>query len=710
MKQLFLKVNDGEIITVETVPPVNKENHVIVQTLYSAVSAGTEKSLSSFGNKNLIQKAISRPDQVKTVLEKMSTDGILTTIDAAFNRLNDPLPMGYSGVGKILTVGKNVTNYNVGDIVSMAGQAYHSEINRVNKNLIAKIPSDVDDIKQYALCALGGIALQGIHQAKVVPGETVAVIGLGLLGHITARILNAYGCDVIGYDIANKELKGTRLKGFVLSNDPSALQTTLGLTNNKGVDKVIITAATSSNDPMDLAASITRDRAIICMIGVTNMNIERKPYYDKELTFTIARSYGPGRYDDNYEVKGIDYPIGYIRFTEGRNIEEFVRLLYTNRLDLKELITHTFDFEESEKAYELINENKNKEYYIGILLKYDSNEKFAKNTINFTDKKTVNGNKIKVGLIGAGNFTRATIIPNMKKTGNFDFRALATTGGITTAQTLSNTKFDYVTNNYKELLDDIDIDLIVISTQHNSHAKFVIEALKKDKNVYCEKPLCLTSSELSEIETVYSNSKGNLFVGVNRRYSPMIQKIKKSIKPTSSKIIDIIVNAGNIPSQHWTQDELIGGGRIIGEGIHFVDLAQCIDGSAIRNLDIKYLDDQNYPNKDNAIIAIQFESGSIANIIYTSMGNKKYPKEQIKVFSDGKVIEVNNFVKYSSFGTIHQKKTKLRQDKGILAEYKYIYEVLKGSRQNIHIKDIINNHKFLIGNIEYTKSGDLNGK
>ena len=710
MKQLFLKVNDGEIITVETVPPVNKENHVIVQTLYSAVSAGTEKSLSSFGSKNLIQKAISRPDQVKTVLEKMSTDGILTTIDAAFNRLNDPLPMGYSGVGKILTVGKNVTNYNVGDIVSMAGQAYHSEINRVNKNLIAKIPSDVDDIKQYALCALGGIALQGIHQAKVVPGETVAVIGLGLLGHITARILNAYGCDVIGYDIANKELKGTRLKGFVLSNDPSALQTTLGLTNNKGVDKVIITAATSSNDPMDLAASITRDRAIICMIGVTNMNIERKPYYDKELTFTIARSYGPGRYDDNYEVKGIDYPIGHIRFTEGRNIEEFVRLIYTNRLDLKELITHTFDFEESEKAYELINENKNKEHYIGILLKYDSNEKIIKNTIKFTDKKTVIGNKIRVGLIGAGNFTRATIIPNMKKTGNFDFRALATTGGITTAQTLSNTKFDYVTNNYKELLDDRDIDLIVISTQHNSHAKFVIEALKKDKNVYCEKPLCLTSSELIEIETIYSTSKGNLFVGVNRRYSPMIQKIKKSIKPTSAKIIDIIVNAGHIPSQHWTQDELVGGGRIIGEGIHFVDLAQCIDGSAIRNLDIKYLDDQNYPNKDNAIIAIQFESGSIANIIYTSMGNKKYPKEQIKVFSDGKVIEVNNFVKYASFGIIHQKKTKLRQDKGILAEYKYIYEVLKESRQNVHIEDIINNHKLLIENIEYTKSGDLNGK
>jgi predicted dehydrogenase/threonine dehydrogenase-like Zn-dependent dehydrogenase len=694
MKQLFLKVNDGQIITLETVPPVNKDNHVIVKTLYSAVSSGTEKSLSSFGSKNLIQKAISRPDQVKTVLEKISTDGILTTIEAALNRLNDPLPMGYSGVGRIIAVGKNVTNYKIGDNVSMAGQAYHSEINRVNKNLIAKIPDDVNDLKQYALCALGGIALQGIHQAKVVPGETVAVIGLGLLGHLTARILDAYGCDVVGYDIKNKELEGTKLKGFINSNDPSALQMTLGLTNNIGVDKVIITAATSSNDPMDLSASIARDRAIICMIGVTSMNIERKLYYEKELTFTIARSYGPGRYDDNYEEKGIDYPIGYVRFTEGRNIEEFVRLIYNKRLDLSELITHTFAFEEAEKAYLLIKENK--EDYIGVLLKYDPNESDTKNTINYIEKKSISVDKIRVGMIGAGNFTRATIIPNMKKTGNFDFRALATTGGITTAQTLLNTKFDYVTNDYKELLDDKEIDLIVISTQHNSHSKFVIEALRKDKNVYCEKPLCLTTSELSQIETVFSKSKGNLFVGVNRRYSPMIKEINKAIKYNSAKMIDIIVNAGHIPSQHWTQNELIGGGRILGEGIHFVDLAQSIDGSAIKKLDIKYLNNQNYPDKDNAIIAIEFESGSIANIIYTSMGNKKYPKEQIKVFSDGKVIEVNNFVKYASFGMINQKKTKIKQDKGILAEYAHIYEVLKKNRDNNNIYEIINNHKKLI--------------
>jgi threonine dehydrogenase-like Zn-dependent dehydrogenase len=321
MKQLFLMVNDGSVKLIETPAPTVKDNYVLVETLYSVVSAGTERSLTSFGGKNLIQKAMERPDQVQKVMEKMSTDGILTTIESAFTRLNEPMPMGYSGVGKVVEVGRGVTDISVGDIVAMAGQAYHSEINRVNKNLIAKIPDTMTDYRQGALCALGGIALQGIHQAKVVPGETVAVIGLGLLGHITSRILNAYGCDVIGYDIKDKSLQKTNLKAFINSNDDSAADITKSLTKGRGVDKVIITAAANSNGPMDLAAAIARDRGIICMIGVTQMNIDRRPYYGKELTFTIARSYGPGRYDSNYEEKGIDYPIGYVRFTEGRNLE-----------------------------------------------------------------------------------------------------------------------------------------------------------------------------------------------------------------------------------------------------------------------------------------------------------------------------------------------------------------------------------------------------
>jgi predicted dehydrogenase/threonine dehydrogenase-like Zn-dependent dehydrogenase len=698
MKQLFLKIDDGEIISINTIDPVIKDNHVIVRTIFSAVSAGTERSLSSFGNKNLIQKAITKPDQMKEVLQKITTDGLMTTIEAAFNRLKDPMPMGYSGVGEVIEVGKGVTNIHVGDIVSMVGQAYHSELNRVNKNLIAKIPNNEKSYKQYALCALGGIALQGIHQIKIVPGEIVAVIGLGLLGNITARILDAYGCDVIGYDIAPKNMQGTKLKEFIISNDSSAIETTLSLTHNRGVDKVIITAATSSNDPMDLAAKIVRDRGIICMIGVTNMEIDRKPYYDKELTFTIARSYGPGRYDENYEIKGIDYPIGYVRFTEGRNIEEFVRLVSNKRINLDDLITHVYKFEDFNKAYELINTNKSKEKYIGVLLEYKTNN--IQNRIEI--KKEFNYKKkalVNIGLIGAGNFARSTIIPKMIKSNKYYFKALATTGGVSTSQALFKRSFEYATNNYKELLEDSDIELIVISTPHHTHAKLVIEALRHNKSVYCEKPLCISSDELSEIKKAYLESKGHLFVGLNRRFAPLIKQMVNTLKNNNAKIIDITVNAGYIPEMHWTQDESQGGGRIIGEAIHFVDLAQHIDGSSILKINVSYIQNQGNPSKDNAIINITFESGSICNIIYTSMGNKRFPKETIKVFSGGKTIKIENFIKYYDFSKLRILKKTFYQDKGVLDEYNYIYNVLRKNKEEMFINDIFNNHDKLINAI-----------
>lgn len=505
MKQLFLMVNDGSVKLIETPAPTVKDNFVIVETEYSVVSAGTERSLTSFGGKNLIQKAMERPDQVKKVVDKISTDGLLTTVESAFNRLKEPMPMGYSGVGRVISCGRGVTEVSAGDYVAMVGQAYHSEVNRVNKNLIAKIPEGIKDIQQYALCALGGIALQGIHQAEVVPGETVGVIGLGLLGHITSRILHAYGCDVIAYDIVDKSFPGTTLKAFIKSDDENAEEITNSLTKGRGVDKVIITAATDSNQPMDLAAAIARDRGIICMIGVTQMNIDRRPYYAKELSFKIARSYGPGRYQSDYEEKGIDLPIGYVRFTEGRNIEEFVRLISSKRVDFSNLITHVISFEKATEAYELITTNVKQESYIGVLLEYnDSAEKWdAKITTKREGKiasKKIKNNVVNVGIIGAGNFTKNTMLPIMKKTGLYHFKGLSTTGGIGSAQANSSFPFDYTTNEYKDLLSDKDIDLIVVSTNHNTHARFVIEALEAGKHVYCEKPLCLTLEELDNIK------------------------------------------------------------------------------------------------------------------------------------------------------------------------------------------------------------------
>ena len=631
----------------------------------------------------------------------MSTDGILTTVEAAFGRLKDPMPMGYTAVGKVTAVGRGVTEIKVGDIVAEVGQAYHSEVNRVGKNLVVKVPNELEDIRQAAFSALGGIALEGIHQAEVVPGETVAVIGLGLLGHITARILDAYGCDVIGYDVVDKSMPATRLKAFINSTDDSAVDITKSLTKGRGVDKVIITAAANTNDPIDLSEAITRDRGIICMIGVTKLNLDRRPFYERELTFKIARSYGPGRYDASYEEAGVDYPIGYVRFTEGRNVEEFIRLLATKRMDIADLITHVIPFSEAPKAYEMITKNPNHERYIGVLLKYDDNKEKWNSVVKHTiAKKKLDKNQINLGLIGAGNFARVTMLPAMAASGLYHFKGLATTGGVGAAQANDVFHFEYTTNDYKELLADKDIDLIAVSTQHNSHAKFVVEALNAGKSVYCEKPLCLTLEELDKIENAYQNSKGELFCGLNRRHASLIKEIKKEMKTDSiPAVYDYIANAGFIPESHWTQDEAKGGGRIIGEAIHFIDTIQFLDGGELTSVRVSFAQNPAYPKKDNAIITLEFASGAIGNIIYTSMGSKKYPKEQLRVFCNGSVYEMDNYVGMMKYGSSKKKEIKLKQDKGIGDEYQYIADVLNGE-ENVAIKDAFSSHRKLLEAME----------
>lgn len=706
MKQLFLSVNDGTVSVVETPAPMVKENTVIIETLYSVVSAGTERSLTSFGEKNLIQKAMERPDQVKKVTEKMSTDGILTTVEAAFGRLKDPMPMGYTAVGRVVEIGRGVTEVATGDIVAAVGQAYHSEVNRVGKNLVVKVPGEIEDIRQAAFSALGGIALEGIHQAEVVPGETIAIIGLGLLGHITARILDAYGCDVIGFDVADKTLPDTRLMAFVNSTDDHVVELVRSLTYGRGEDKVIITAATNSNAPIDLAEEITRDRGIICMIGVTKMELDRRPFYQKELCFKIARSYGPGRYDSSYEENGVDYPIGYVRFTEGRNVEEFLRLLATGRLNITDLITHTLPFSKAADAYEMITKNPGHEKYIGVVLRYEENaakwDSVIKNTTvvstdkRVANKKIANRKQLNLGLIGAGLFARSTMLPVMQASGLYHFKGMATTGGIASAQAKEVFPFDYTTNDYRKLLDDPDIDLIAVSTQHNSHGKFIVEALEAGKNVYVEKPLCLNLEELEWIEETYKSSQGELFCGLNRRHAPLIREIKKELQTDKiPAVYDYIANAGYIPPDHWTQDESKGGGRIIGEAVHFIDTIQSLDGSELVELKISFAANPAYPKKDNAVISLRFASGAIGTVLYTSMGSKKYPKEQLRVFSNGAVYVMDNYVGLLKYGSSKKKETKLKQDKGIGEEYRYIFDVVNGKRKNKVIEDAFKGHRLL---------------
>lgn len=706
MKQLFLMVDNGDVKLIDAPPPTSKKGFLVVETLYSVVSAGTERSLTSFGGKNLIAKALERPDQVAKVLDKLSTDGLLTTMESAFNKLGEPMPMGYSGVGRVLSVGTGVTDIFPGDLVAMAGTAYHAEVNRVNRNLVAKLPADFVNPRQAAFCALAGVALQGIHQAGVALGEIVAVIGMGLIGHICARILNAYGCDVIGYDVVDKTLPATRLKSFILSSDENATELTMGLTSGRGVDKVIITAATESNAPMDLAAAIARDRATICMIGVTKMDIDRRPYYKKELTFTIARSYGPGRYEKDYEEGGVDLPIGHVRFTEGRNIEEFVRLLHEGRLDISDLITHEVPFEDAARAYEMITTNKAGERYIGILLEYAERVDKLDHMAMTSESISTKTGKVAVGFIGAGNFTRSTIIPQMKANGGYTFRALATTGGPSSGQAVDAAEFAYSTNDYLDVLADDGIDLVVVATNHNTHAQFIIEALGAGKSVYCEKPLCLSLEELGEVEAAYRRSSRHLFCGMNRRYAPTVRQIAEELHTREvPAVFDYIMNAGEIPPDHWTQDETAGGGRIIGEACHIVDLVQSLDDSKIEALNLTFGNSPAHPCKDNAFITMRMSSGAIANIIYTSAGSKKYPKEQLRVFSAGNVYEMNNYVGLTRYSSAKKTTPKLKQDKGFSEEYAFMLRVFKGEVENQAIEQAFEGHRMLLEALEVSARG-----
>jgi len=691
LKQVFSDVKTGDILIMDVPKPSCKNEGILVETIYSLVSAGTERSLIDFGKKNLILKAKGRPDQVKKVIDKMKTDGVITAVKTAFNKLDEPLPLGYSGVGKVIEVGKGCIEFKVGDLVAIAGtlHANHAEINYVPKNLAIKLPSDFENIEEASFIALGAVAMQGIRQAEVELGEKVAVIGLGLLGQIACQILHAYGNEVIGIDINDEQYKIGKeyIDHFINSSEEDALSKGMNITNGYGVDKILITAATTSNQPIEFSAEIARDRAIISMVGVTGMEIPRRSFYEKELTFKLSRSYGPGRYDETYEEKSIDYPIGYVRWTEKRIMEEFIRLIYTKRINMKKLITHNFEIGKAPEAYKMITENPNKEKYLGVIFSYPNNEEKNKNIIVKSEVKAQD--KIGIGLIGSGNFARNTILPNLTKIDDFELVGLSTSGSTSAGQTIKKYNFKYSTTEYKKLLEDKDIDLIIIATPHNTHAKFAIEALDAGKHVYVEKPLAINMEQLEQVKEAYERNSQHLIVGFNRRFSPFAKWIKEQLQTDKfTTLIQYTINAGEIPKDHWINDPTVGGGRIIGEVCHFVDFCQYLTGSKIKNVSTLAINanSEKYINNDNISMNIEFANGSLANIIYTSMGPKSYPKENVRVFTNGNVAELKNFVKAEIYkGGRKIKKSKLQQDKGFMEEYEYIRDIIKGKRENDYL-------------------------
>ena len=695
MLQVLQNYKGGEI-RIEDVPsPTLKSGGVIVKNHYSLISAGTEKSVINLAQSSMISKAKQRPDLVKQVIEKAKQNGIIDTFKKVMGKLDSPLALGYSTAGEVIEVAEDVKDIKVGDYVACAGGGYasHAEVIYVPQNLCVKVPDGVE-LQEASYTTVASIALQGIRQANPKLGDNVAVIGLGLIGQLTVQMLKANGCNVIGIDVSESAVQDAIDSGidYALKRDnPNLKELIKNATNGYGVDSVLITAGTSSNDPIELAGEIARDRAVITAVGLINMDIPRNLYYEKELEVKLSRSYGPGRYDPNYEEKGHDYPVSYVRWTEQRNMEAFLNLLSEKKVNTKPLTTHTYDIEEADKAYDMILNNK--ENYTGVLLKYNAEKKQNKKVILETKNKKKK-EVVNLGIIGAGNFATATLFPNLKKVNNTNIKALATATGISGKSTAKNYDFDYCTTDTDELMNDNDIDSILILTRHNLHADLVIKGLKKGKDVYVEKPLALNEDELSEIIKTYNSTDGNLMVGFNRRFSPFIKKLKEFYRNrTAPLMMNYTINAGYIPGDHWVHDPEIGGGRLKGEVCHFIDLLSYISDSKPIQVFTQSISSNtgNIFNDDNISINLLFEDGSTGVVSYTALGDKSYPKEQIEVFGDSSVAKVNNFNNLETFrNNKKNKSSKFSQEKGFYEEMNsYINSIKDGRDAPIPFKELI---------------------
>jgi predicted dehydrogenase/threonine dehydrogenase-like Zn-dependent dehydrogenase len=663
MKQILQNLANGETLLVDIPSPRVVHGHALIQTTTTLVSVGTERMLVEFGKANLIDKARSQPDKVKMVLGKAKTDGLLATYDAVKSKLDQPLPLGYCNVGQILEASN--TGYEKGARVVSNG--HHAEVVRIPKNLIACIPDEVDD-ESAAFTVLGAIAMQGIRLLNPTIGETVVVTGLGLIGLLTVQILKANGCRVLGidFDSAKCELaKGFGAEVVDLSKEQEPLVMAEAYSRGRGVDGVIITASSKSNDIVHQAAHMCRKKGRIILVGVVGLELSRADFYEKELTFQVSCSYGPGRYDDDYEYKGTDYPFGLVRWTEQRNFEAVLDLMASGSVDIKPLISHRFKIDDAVAAYEKLDDQSS----LGILLDYQVNSKslyIPKHSINLREDREIQAQKGNVAFIGGGNYASRVLIPTFKRSGAY-LTALVTSGGMSAIHHGKKNGFRVASTDLEQALTDTT-DTVVIATQHNLHALQSVQALEKGKHVFVEKPLALSHEEIDKIESAQKVSKTMVMVGYNRRFSPHIQKIKSLLDVKASpKTFIMTMNAGEIPKEHWTQDAEVGGGRIIGEACHYIDLMRFLAGSKIKTFNAVKMGENDFVKitEDKALISLTFEDGSMGSIHYFANGGNSFPKERIEVFCDNAVLQLDNFRRLRGFGWKGFKKMNLwSQDKG----------------------------------------------
>ncbi|PHQ94062.1 MAG: dehydrogenase [Pseudoalteromonas sp.] len=665
MKQILQNIANGETQLVEVPCPQNQNGQLLISTTKSLVSVGTERMLIDFGKSGWIQKARSQPDKVKMVLGKVKTDGLKPTIDAVRSKLDQPLPLGYCNVGIVQDNGN--TTFEVGSRVVSNGN--HAEIVRVPKNLCAAIPDNVDD-ESAAFTVLAAIAMQGVRIANPTIGETVVVTGLGLIGLITVQLLKANGCRVLGIDFDSSKCAMAREFGAEtvdLSQGEDAIAKANVFSRGQGVDAVIITASTKSNDPVSHGANMCRQRGRIVLVGVVGLELSRADFYEKEISFQVSCSYGPGRYDTEYEDKGNDYPVGFVRWTEQRNFEAVLDLMSSGALNMKPLISHRFEIEDAINAYKCLDDRSS----LGILLNYstNANELLVKKLVSIREPENYNSQDAVCVFIGGGNYASRVLIPAFKKAGA-KLDTLLTSGGVSAVHHGKKNDFANASTDLSQLLDNDAINTVVIATQHNLHAEQVIQAINSGKNVFVEKPLALNHVELDAIEAAYNTQKDKcrVMVGYNRRFAPHVIKMKKLLANISEpKAFIMTMNAGAIPSDHWTQDPEVGGGRIIGEACHYIDLMRFLTGSEITGFTATSMGKADGVDitEDKASITLTFKDGSFGTINYLANGGKAFAKERIEVFANDGVLQLDNFRKLIGYDWKGFSKDKLMtQDKG----------------------------------------------
>ena len=665
MKQVIQDLSHGRT-TLEDVPvPKASGGALVIGTTRSLVSVGTERMLVEFGKGNLLQKARQQPDKVRQVLEKMRTDGVFATLDAVKNKLDTPLPLGYCNVGHVLELGAGVSGFAVGERVVSNGK--HAEVVSVPVNLCARVPDEVSD-EAASFTVLGAIALQGIRLVAPTLGETVVVSGLGLIGLLAVQLLRAHGCRVIGFDFDASKVALARQFGAeaaVLGDGVDPVEIAQAYARGRGVDAVLITASTPSNDPVRQAAHMCRKRGRIVLVGVVGLELSRADFYEKELSFQVSCSYGPGRYDPNYEDKGQDYPLGFVRWTEQRNFEAVLDMMADGRLDVAPLISHRFPLEQAEEAYRVLYE----ERPLGIVLEYQAAAAAPARTIAVTSdvQRSSPVDAPRLGFIGAGNYATAVLIPAFAATPARLLR-VASAAGLSSVHAAKRHGIAEATTDSAAMFTASDLDAVVITTRHNSHARMVQQAVSAGKHVFVEKPLAVTAQELAELKATYDDlpatSRPALMVGFNRRYAPHIQTLTRAMdKAAAPAALIMTVNAGAIPADHWTQDPEIGGGRLIGEGCHFVDLLRFLAASPIVSWSVNAL--AGHGPRDSWQLLLAFANGSTGTVHYLANGNKRFPKERLEVFCGGGIARVDNFRKLESIGWAGLASQRgWRQDKG----------------------------------------------